>query len=46
MLLCACSKSEVLKVRAIAHRVDENALVIITESNEVFGEGFKEPEMP
>lgn len=42
MLLCACSKNEVFKVRAAAHSVDDKALVVITESNEVFGEGFKD----
>ena len=42
ILICACNKSQVVKVRKAAHSVDALALVIITESNEVFGEGFKE----
>jgi len=42
ILICACNKSQVVKVRKAAHSVDDQALVIITESNEVFGEGFKE----
>ena len=41
IIICACSKSQVTKVRRSAHLIDEQALVIVTESNEVFGEGFK-----
>ncbi len=40
VLLCACSKSEAYKVRAAAHRVDPKCFVMITETSEVFGEGF------
>ena len=42
VLLCACSKSEAYKVRAAAHRVDPKCFVMITETSEVFGEGFLE----
>ncbi len=42
VLLCACSKSEAYKVRAAAHEVDPNSFVMITETSEVFGEGFLE----
>ena len=44
MLLCACSKNQIFKVRAAAHKVDERAMVMITEVDEVYGEGFKPPE--
>lgn len=44
MLLCACSKSQIFKVRSAAHAVDEDALVMITEVDEVYGEGFKPPQ--
>ena len=44
MLLCACSKNQIFKVRAAAHKVDERAMVMITEVDEVYGEGFKSPE--
>lgn len=43
VLLCACSKSEAYKVRAAAHEVDPDAFVMITETSEVFGEGFLDP---
>ena len=44
VLLCACSQSEAYKVRAAAHQVDEDAFVMITETSEVFGEGFLDPK--
>lgn len=40
LLLCACSKSEIIKVRNAVHDVDANAFVMITEASEVLGEGF------
>lgn len=45
MLLCACSKNEIIRVRNCAHKVDPGAMVMIAEANEVFGEGFKAPEV-
>lgn len=44
MLLCACSKAEIIRVRNCAHKTDPAAMVMIAEANEVFGEGFKAPE--
>lgn len=46
MVLCACSKNEIVQVRTAAHRVDHTAMVMICEANEVFGEGFRPPELP
>lgn len=45
MVLCACSKPEIVKVRNAAHYTDPSAFVMITEASEVFGEGFKPPEL-
>lgn len=45
MVMCACSNNEVFKVRSAAHQVDTNAMVMICEANEVFGEGFRPPEL-
>lgn len=45
MVMCACSNNEVFKVRTAAHRVDPRALVMICEASEVFGEGFRAPEL-
>lgn len=41
VLLCACSRREAYKVRAAAHTADPAAFVMITETTEVFGEGFR-----
>lgn len=43
MLLCACGKAQMFKVRDAAHAADPNAFVMITEASEVFGEGFTPP---
>lgn len=46
MLLCACSKSEVYKVRTAARAVDPHSMIMITEASEVIGEGFDPPNIP
>lgn len=43
VLLCACSKAQAYKVRSAAHETDPEAFVMITETSEVFGEGFIDP---
>lgn len=45
MVMCACSNNEIYKVRCAAHGVDKNAMVMVCEANEVFGEGFHAPEI-
>lgn len=42
MLLCACSKSEIIQVRRAACEADREAFVMITDYSETFGEGFQE----
>lgn len=44
MVMCACSNNEVFKVRSAAYGIDRNAMVMICEATEVFGEGFHPPE--
>lgn len=46
VLLCACSKSEVYKLHSAVYHTDPEAFIMITETSEVFGEGFTEPELP
>lgn len=41
MILCACSPSQFSAIRQVALELDPNALVMITESNEVYGNGFR-----
>ena len=43
ILLCACGRAEAYKVRAAAHEIDADAFVMVTETSEVFGEGFTDP---
>lgn len=43
VLLCACSRAEAYRVRSCAHTIDPGSFVMITESSEVFGEGFRDP---
>lgn len=43
VLLCACSKAQAYKVRSAALLEDPDAFVMITETSEVFGEGFIDP---
>ncbi len=40
IILCACSQSQAYSVRSAAHEVDEDAFIMLTETSEVFGEGF------
>lgn len=40
ILLCACSRQDVYKIRAAAYRIDPDCMVMVTETNEVYGEGF------
>ena len=41
LVLCACNNKEMVHIRALAKAVDPKSFVIIMESNEVVGEGFK-----
>nr|WP_317282650.1 YitT family protein [uncultured Sellimonas sp.] len=41
VVLCACNNKEMYGVRTVVKEVDPAAFLIIVESNEVLGEGFK-----
>lgn len=41
VLMCAASRGDVTKVRQTALKLDNKAFIIITNSREVFGKGFK-----
>ena len=41
LVLCACSNKEMYSVRQAVKRADPHAFIIIIESNEVHGEGFR-----
>ena len=42
VLLCACSKSQFHLITSAAHEIDPGAFIMVTETNEVLGEGFIE----
>lgn len=42
VVLCACNNKQMHLVRQAVHKVDPGSFIIILESNEVLGEGFKE----
>jgi len=41
VVMCACNNRQVVAIRKAVHEIDKNVFLIITESNEVFGQGFK-----
>lgn len=41
VIMCACNNSQVVPIRRVIHETDREAFLIITDSNEVYGEGFK-----
>ena len=45
VVMCACNNSQVIPIRWEVHEIDKGAFIIITDSNEVFGEGFKPIDM-
>lgn len=40
ILLCACSKSQVYIIKKAAMEIDDKSFIILTDANEIFGEGF------
>lgn len=43
VVLCASNNKEMYDIKRKVHELDENAFVIIVESNDVIGEGFRLP---
>ena len=41
LLLCAVSRSEVGQIKGIVKNIDQKAFIIISNSREVLGKGFK-----
>ena len=41
VVLCACKNKEMYGIRKVVKEIDPKAFIIIVESNEVLGEGFK-----
>ena len=45
VIICACSKREIFKVRHAAYAVDPGALIMVLRYDETFGYGFSRPEL-
>ena len=43
MLLCVCARPQVYRIRMAAYRIDPGCMVMVTETSEVYGEGFIDP---
>ena len=43
IVLCACSKTEVFKIKRIAHEVDEQSFTMVSSIDAAYGYGFKNP---
>lgn len=41
VLMCAASRRDITKVKMIARKIDPNSFIVITNSREVVGQGFK-----
>lgn len=41
VLMCACSNKEMYQVNRVTKKIDVDAFIVIMESKEVYGEGFK-----
>ena len=44
MLLCVCARPQVYTIRTAAYRIDPSCMVMISDTSEVYGEGFIDPE--
>ena len=40
--MCACNNKQMYGIRKLVKEIDKKAFLVIMESNEVVGEGFKE----
>ena len=41
ILICAAARRDVVKVKTAAKKIDPQAFIVISNSREVFGMGFK-----
>ena len=41
VVMCACSNKQMFAIRSAVMEVDPDAFIVILDSNEVVGEGFK-----
>lgn len=46
MLLCVCARPQVYRIRTISYEQDPGCMVMISDTGEVYGEGFIDPGKP
>ncbi|MTI68186.1 MAG: YitT family protein [Firmicutes bacterium] len=44
VLLCVVNRAQITKLKKLVHQIDNKAFVMVTDANEVLGEGFKKIE--
>ena len=44
LLICACSKSEVYKIKKLTHEIDDKSFVMVSSIDAAYGKGFKPAE--
>lgn len=45
VLMCAATRRDIAKIKEVAKKIDRNSFIIVTNSREVVGLGFKEEEI-
>lgn len=45
VLMCAVTRRDIAKIKEVAKKIDENSFIIVTNSREVVGLGFKDEEI-
>ena len=43
--MCISSRGEVIRIRQIANQIDKTSFIVISNVREVFGKGFKKPQI-
>ena len=43
MLICVCARPQVYRIRAAAYQIDPGCMFMISDTSEVYGEGFIDP---
>lgn len=43
LLICVCARPQVYRIRYAAYRIDPGCMVMISDTSEVYGEGFIDP---
>lgn len=44
MLICACNNVQLHRLRDLVHSMDSNAMIMVTDATDLYGEGFLAPE--